>query len=62
MYTQVSDSGPQGPLVLNKNAKMALNRSPEFKSVIVQILCVVENHFELAWALTNIISGTICHT
>ena len=29
---------------------MALNRSPEFKSVIVQIICIVEIQFESAWA------------
>ena len=28
---------------------MVLNRSPEFKDVIVQIVCVVENQFESAW-------------
>ena len=40
---------------------MALNRSPEFKVVIVQIVCVVEIQSESAWALTNIISGNTCH-
>ena len=40
---------------------MALNHSPEFKSVIVQILCVVEIQPESAWGLTNIISGNTCH-
>ena len=39
---------------------MALNRSPEFKVVIVQIVCVVEVQSESAWALTNITSGNIC--
>ena len=33
---------------------MALNRSPEFKGVIVQIVCVVEIPFESAWAVTNL--------
>ena len=28
---------------------MALNRSPEFKEVIVQIVCVVKSQFESAW-------------
>ena len=36
---------------------MALNRSPEFKSVIVPILCVVEIQSASAWALTHIILG-----
>ena len=40
---------------------MALNRSPEFKSVIVQTVCVVEIKFKSAWALTNITSGATCH-
>ena len=33
---------------------MALNRSPEFKIVIVQIVCVVESQSESAWGLTNL--------
>ena len=40
---------------------MALDRSPEFKVVTVQIVCVVEIQSESAWALTNITSGNICH-
>ena len=36
---------------------MALNRSPEFKGVIVQIVYVVEIQSESAWALTNKTSG-----
>ena len=40
---------------------MALNRSPEFKGVIVQIVCVVEIQFESAWLLTSITFGTTCH-
>ena len=40
---------------------MALNRSPEFKVVIVQIVCVIEIQSESAWALTNITSGNTCH-
>ena len=40
---------------------MALNRSPEFKVVIVQIVCVVEIKYESAWALTNITSSNTCH-
>ena len=40
---------------------MALDRSPEFKFVIVQIVCVVEIQSESAWALTNITSGNTCH-
>ena len=40
---------------------MALSRLPEFKSAIVQIVCVVEIRSESAWVLTNIISGTTCH-
>ena len=39
---------------------MALNRSPEFKGVIVQIVCVLEILFESAWASTNINSSTNC--
>ena len=33
---------------------MALNRSPELKVVIVQIVCVVESQSETAWALPNL--------
>ena len=40
---------------------MALNRSPEFKGVIDQIVCVVEIQSESAWALTNITSDNTCH-
>ena len=40
---------------------MILNRSHAFKSVIVQILCVVEIQSESAWPLTIIISGNTCH-
>ena len=40
---------------------LALNRSPEFKGVIVQIVCVVEIQFESALDLTNITSGNTCH-
>ena len=40
---------------------MALNRSPEFKGVIVQIVYVGEIQFESAWALANISSDNICH-
>ena len=35
---------------------MALNRSPEFMGVTVQMVCVVEIHFESILALTNITS------
>ena len=45
----------------NKRAKMALNHSPVFKVVIVQIVCVVIIQSESAWALTNITSGNTCH-
>ena len=45
----------------NKGAKMALNRSPEFKGVAVQIVCVVEIQFESAWALTNVTSDNTYH-
>ena len=38
---------------------MALNCSPEFKGVVVQIVCAVEIPFGPAWALTNITSGTL---
>ena len=37
----------------NKRAKVALNRSPELKGVIVQTVCVAEILSESAWALTN---------
>ena len=40
---------------------MAVDRSSEFKVVIVQIVCVVEIQSESAWALTNITSGNTCH-
>ena len=40
---------------------MALNCSPEFKGVNVQIVYVVEIQFENAWALNNIKLGTTCH-
>ena len=40
---------------------MAQNRSPEFKVVIVRIVCVVEIQSESAWALTNITSGNTCN-
>ena len=40
---------------------MDLKHSPEFKSVIALILCVLEIQSESAWALTNIISGNTCH-
>ena len=43
---------------LHKRSKQALNRSSEFKGVIVQIVCDVEIQFEFAWALANITSGT----
>ena len=33
---------------------MALNCSPEFLGVIVQIVCVVKIQFKSAWALLNI--------
>ena len=46
----------------NKWAKRALNRSPEFKGVIVRIVYVVEIEFESAWVLTNITFGNTCHT
>ena len=39
---------------------MALNRSPEFKGVIVQIVCAIEIEFESALALNSIALGTIC--
>ena len=38
---------------------MALNRSPEFKVVIVYIICIVEIQSESAWVLTNITSGKL---
>ena len=40
---------------------MALNRLPEFKGVIVQIVCVVEIQSESARALINITSINTCH-
>ena len=40
---------------------MALNCSPEFKGVIVQIVYVVEIQSETGWALTNITSDNTCH-
>ena len=43
---------------INKSSKLALNRSSEFKGVIVQIVCDAEIQIEFAWALANITSGT----
>ena len=40
---------------------MALDRSSEFKVVIVQIACVVEIKSESARPLTSITSGNTCH-
>ena len=40
---------------------MALNHSPEFRSIIVQIVCVVEIQFESSWTLTNTTLSTTCH-
>ena len=40
---------------------MAIDRSLEFKVVIVQTVCIVESQSESAWALTNITSGNTCH-
>ena len=40
---------------------MNLDRSPEFKVVIVHIVCVVEIQSKYARALTNITSGNTCH-
>ena len=40
---------------------MVLGRSPEFKDVIVQIVCVGEIQSESAWDLTSITSGNNCH-
>ena len=40
---------------------MALNRSPGFKVVAVQIVYVVEIQSESAWPLTNITSDNTCH-
>ena len=40
---------------------MALNRSPEFKGVIVQIVYAVEIQSESGWALINITSDNACH-
>ena len=36
---------------------MDKDRAPEFKVVIVQIVCIVEIQSESAWALSNITSG-----
>ena len=41
---------------------MALNRSSEFKVLIVEIVCAVEIPSESAWVLSNITSGNTCHT
>ena len=40
-------------------ANLALNRSPELKDVIVQIVCIVEIQSESVLALTNITSATL---
>ena len=40
-------------------AKLALNRSPELKDAIVQIVCIVEIQSESVLALTNITSATL---
>ena len=39
---------------------MASNRSPEFKDVLVHIVCVVEIQFESTYSLTNITAETTC--
>ena len=39
---------------------MALNRSSEFKGVIVQIVFVVEIQSEYTWALTNTTPSNTC--
>ena len=44
----------------NKGAKMALNRSFDFEGVNVLSVCVVENEFESAWAITNRFSEITC--
>ena len=40
---------------------MTLNCSSEINGVKVQIECVVEIQFKIAWVVTNIISDTTCH-
>ena len=40
---------------------MTLNRLPEFKGFISQLVCVVEIQFESALVLIYIISGITCH-
>ena len=57
--------GHEIPASQTQRATRALNRSSEFKDVIVQIVCVVEIQFESAWALTSKIadntSNAKCH-
>ena len=45
----------------HKRAMMTLNCCPEFKGVIVPVVCVGQIQYESAWTLTKLKSSATCH-